>query len=428
MFITKEDPRSAVKGSLDPLGMQLIWSNLGRHLIANLTTQSNSARGFTILVLGRYIAQRLIEDRKINEDKVVDVFLCFEQISAYVRHLRFGVGGDIRGIDRVRKNSQETPHRIPIGNDAQARILSNQRAGGLWGLFSVPARVSGLIEPGDDTANTPEVNTFIEEHYWPLLEGSFGKLSQLICSGGTLANPRSNPVVEALSVVLNEAFTPEEKRFYRQYLCEGIHVSPDPVKQQKPLAQLMLDTVPLNDPLGRENFLVLQYGARDRNPMLHTRLDQIIRCESVLAVAARTFEHILNRDGFRPSEVAQELTAKWGSSIPNIDSANNADLINEINATYPDGYISRLFNQCQVAFQNGSYEDVINVLIEWNKEIQAARKGVPWVQIAQNGCIRARIRIRERSLESADDLHTIWRHNFFLSSLQNILFQLKLQQ
>jgi hypothetical protein len=49
-FLTDLDSRAAVKGSRDPLGIQPIWTRLGRHVVGNLTTVSNSVRDFTTLL------------------------------------------------------------------------------------------------------------------------------------------------------------------------------------------------------------------------------------------------------------------------------------------------------------------------------------------------------------------------------------------
>jgi len=102
MFFTQEDPNAKIKGSRDPLGAQPIWTAFGRHVVTNLTTQTNSGRGFTILLLGRHLAEQAIEGGKIGRELALDAFLRFEQIGAYVRHVAHDVAGDIgalRGSD-----------------------------------------------------------------------------------------------------------------------------------------------------------------------------------------------------------------------------------------------------------------------------------------------------------------------------------------
>lgn len=58
-FLTDLDARAAVKGSRDPLGIQQIWTKLGRQVIGNLTTVSSSLRDFTVLIIGLYLAEQL---------------------------------------------------------------------------------------------------------------------------------------------------------------------------------------------------------------------------------------------------------------------------------------------------------------------------------------------------------------------------------
>ena len=60
-FLTQLDPREQIKGSRDPLGVQSIWTRLGRHVIANLTTVSTSVVDFTVLLLGHYFVERVAE-------------------------------------------------------------------------------------------------------------------------------------------------------------------------------------------------------------------------------------------------------------------------------------------------------------------------------------------------------------------------------
>lgn len=81
-FLTKLDPRGAVKGSRDPLGVQAIWTRFGRHVVGNLTTVSTSVRDFTTLLLGYHFAEVLASDSPGSE---LATFLKWEQLAAYAR-------------------------------------------------------------------------------------------------------------------------------------------------------------------------------------------------------------------------------------------------------------------------------------------------------------------------------------------------------
>src|SRR5688500_7701403 len=93
MFLTLEDERARIKGSRDPLGTQLIWTEVGRQMVTNLTTVTTSLRGFTTLLLARYYAEKLIEEGKAKEEDALPLFLRFEQIAAYAREVVHAAGG-----------------------------------------------------------------------------------------------------------------------------------------------------------------------------------------------------------------------------------------------------------------------------------------------------------------------------------------------
>ena len=291
MFFTLEDPNAKIKGSRDPLGAQPIWTAFGRHVVTNLTTQTNSTRGFTILLLGRYLAEQAIEDGRIGRELALDAFLRFEQIGAYVRHAAHGVGGEIRGIERVRSRLREHRGLVPIAADPDGYILGDQRVNGLWGLFSVSARVSGLI-PDGPVGLTPEANEFVELQYLPALQPAMGRLSRLVARGGKLDTRAPDGVFGALSRVLSESFTGEEQHFYGQYLRDGLHVRNAPPGRQQRFREL-LDHVDLATPSGRSGVVRLYELARPVDRDLAYRLDRIVRTEAVLAPAMTLFDFML---------------------------------------------------------------------------------------------------------------------------------------
>ena len=184
-FLTLEDPNAKIKGSRDPLGVQPIWAVFGRHVVTNLTTQSSSVRGFTTLLLGRYFAAELVDKGMASREDALDVFLRMEQLSAYVRHVAHGVEGEIRGIERVRKTVEETRGRVPIHADRRGSILSDQKVYGLWGLYSVSARTSGLIPEGALDV-TEDTRAFLKRNYIDRLDGAAWPLLRLLARGGTL--------------------------------------------------------------------------------------------------------------------------------------------------------------------------------------------------------------------------------------------------
>src|SRR5688572_19662809 len=130
-FLTELDDRAAVRGSRDPLGIVPLWSHFGRHVVGNLTTVTDSVRGFTTTLLGYYFA-REIHEREVNRaESTLALFLKFEQLAGYCRY-HAKKDGKFRGIDRVKRTVGQTVVRLSAR--AEDQILSNQKVYGLWGL------------------------------------------------------------------------------------------------------------------------------------------------------------------------------------------------------------------------------------------------------------------------------------------------------
>ena len=82
---TELDSRARIRGSRDPLGLQPVWTALGRRVVSNLTTVSSSLRNFTTLLLSRYFADRALEEGVISRESYLAAFLKVEQLCAYSR-------------------------------------------------------------------------------------------------------------------------------------------------------------------------------------------------------------------------------------------------------------------------------------------------------------------------------------------------------
>ena len=234
MFLTMEDPNARIHGSRDPLGVQPVWASFGRQVVTNLTTVTNSIRGFTILLLGRMLTEKMIDKGTAGEQDALSIFLRTEQIGSYSRYLAHGVDDDIRGIERVKRFVEEHGSSVPIQDDISGMILSDQKVYGLWGLYSVSARTSGMIADGP-VGLTEFTREFTDKHYWPVLQGVESKLFKLLKNGGSLKTHNNNPIFSTVSKLLPQTFTSEEVWFYSQTLRDALHVKNIPSAKRQPL-------------------------------------------------------------------------------------------------------------------------------------------------------------------------------------------------
>lgn len=135
-FFTLLDDSLRPRGSRDPLGIELLWSRVGRKLVGNLTTVTAHLDNFILTLVGFHLC---VNEKSGQTDWVS--FERFEQLTARARVVR-GLSGVI-GVRRIRQ-SEGFP--VPLGSGSQARILDDQRQAGLWGLYSTALAASGLSD------------------------------------------------------------------------------------------------------------------------------------------------------------------------------------------------------------------------------------------------------------------------------------------
>ncbi len=425
-FLTDLDSRAAVKGSRDPLGLQSIWVRLGRHVVGNLTTVSSSVRDFTTLLLGYHFAEVLVEDLGPGSD--LATFLKWEQFAAYARA---AVNHDFafRGTERVRKNLAEGP-RVTLSADRAHQILASQKIYGLWGLYTVPGRSSGLLD-GDPPRLTPPAREIVDGLYLPILEKGAGKDARRIRDA--LRRPESRidvdgadrPVIEAIGRVLQRRLQAKEREFYRFHLLHGGPQDPTEGRQRQ-FAELLEGTLAQEDfAWSPARVFALAKEARTRGQDWHALADRLARIrtsESVLGPASVLINHLLGLDGKQVTVVAKRLKEAWGPGLRTVDPESFAHLRGEIGADNPatgDRWL-----HIAEALGKGEYTHLLDLLVEQNKSVMAARGGAPWIEIRQ-GVLHVRFQEQQGELPKREDIAALWRSPYFLDSLRVVAATLK---
>jgi hypothetical protein len=429
-FLTDIDPQAAIKGSRDPLGIQPIWTRLGRHVVGNLTTVSSSVRDFTTTILGYYFAERVANEEDGDSD--LAVFLRWEQLAAYARG---GINNDweFRGTERAKKNFNEGG-KLRLGTDSAALILSDQKTYGLWGLYSVASRSSSLLA-GDPTRVTPVVRKFIEDEYLFTLSGKESRnasgIVRLLARKSSELRPfdRDRPLFQAVGRVLQRKLSSREREFYRGHLAEG---GPDDRTGggQRVLVEALKTTFDIEDwsiePAAIRH-LAKQCRAEDgRGVEVADFLERIRVAELLLAPAARLFMLLLGCDAQLPREVSVAVRKQWGpkvtSIVPNaIEGIRSefADAQNE--ATSSDRWVGLAH-----ALAFGDYDVALSLLIEQNRAVMVSRGGAaPWVEIRDG---KLHVRFLEESgtqLPTKSELPSLGINSYFIDSLRGIAMQVE---
>ncbi len=429
-FLTDIDPQVAVKGSRDPLGVQTIWARLGRHVVGNLTTVSTSVRDFTTLILGYYFAERVANESPSDGD--LGVFLRWEQLAAYARG---GVNGDwnFRGFRRANKN-WNSDERLRLGADSVSQILSNQKTYGLWGLYTVPARSSGLVE-GEPSRLTVAARNLVENVYLPLWTKEGYKNADAVVA--RLARPRTDldarkgdrAFLAATGRVLAKRLSAAERKFYDTHLLLGgpqdRTTGGQPVLARAMESTFGDDAWMLSPP--RVRHLAKQCrAAGEVGQVVADRLERIRTAELLLAPAAVLFGLLLASEGQTLPEVAGVVKRQWGASVRTIDVDETAKLEGELVDASGDTETGRRWVKVSRCLAAGEYETALSLLMEQNAFVMKVRAGAgPWVDLS-NRMLRVRLRDDEvDGLPEKGELPTLWRHSYFIDSLRTVAVALR---
>jgi hypothetical protein len=424
VFFTDLDSRAAIKGSRDPLGLVPVWSRFGRTVVGNLTTVSNSVRGFQTLLLGYYFAEQVRDREQDPHREALDDFLKFEQLAAYARYHVHG-SRDFRGTERVVRRVEKAK-RVRIGGEIEHQILSDQRTYGLWGLFTSPARVSGLIT--EKRTLTASARDFVESQYIrrlttagfrdgrPIVDLMRRQFADIQLEG---AHER---LVSALADLFASKLTATERAFYSQHLVDGGEET-ETRGQQPRLAGILSELPSQEFDLTMLREVIRRASRQSEGKVLASLLGDIDTLESVLVPMESAFLFILTRDRQRPADVAAEIRKEWGRSLRHVDADAVALLRARIAEAFPEDRAASRFVDVAQALGSGDYDAVVRLLLEHNVYVMDARKGSkPWVRI-EKGKLDVRYRDESGALRSRDELPHAWRNTYFINSLHSVTHQ-----
>ena len=431
-FLTDLDSRAAIKGSRDPLAIQPIWTRFGRHIVGNLTTVSTSLRDFTTHLLGFYFVERVRElgNESGQGDSDVNVFLRWEQLAAYCRG---HVNGDwaFRGTERTRRNLSEGT-RVTLSAERTYQILSNQKIYGLWGLYSVPAAASGLVDT-EPARLTPPAAEFVETVLLPMLTEGAGRdgraIVELLRNGKCQVDleGREKKLAVAVARALQHDLTPPERLFYRDYLLFGGPADSTAGRQRQFVALLEQRANDEDFQFHPPMVLALAKEARHQfgdDAELASRLERVAHCETVMAPAADLFGYLLAQDGRKLDSLVGTLREQWGKRLDGLNLESIRSLRAGFASAAGDDAAARWIGFAEF-LDAGEYGEALRTLLDHNKSVMAYRTGAgPWAEL-EDGRLKIRLRDELGYLPSRRELRTLWRHPYFLNSVRIIATSLR---
>jgi hypothetical protein len=415
-FLTKLDPNAQIKGSRDPLGLQGIWTGLGRRIVSNLTTVSTSVSDFAATMMGYAFVEQLE-----NDNSAVEIFLRWEQWAAYSR-VHCHSGSFVRGVERVRARLNENSS-VVISAARQHQILSNQKTYGLWGLYSMPSRECGLIEPRTPRL-TDDARAFVEREYWPRLQSVAGLRAKKLAEALSRTTYKidldgaQKQLVSAIADLLatppHRQFTSGERDFYTEHLLYRT------TQQQRAVETMPNELARGGTALTPALLQSWSRRAERKDANLAMRLNDVLVAESVLAPIACLFSRLLGCDGRLLRDIVADLNKEWGQAFSKLD----LDTFDELRGTIREAAGKRQDSDIKWlavahAMQQADYKALIRLLCEINASVMDHRGGARWISI-EDGRVKVHAFEAPRPLPSAKDLANLWEHSYFLDSLATV--------
>jgi hypothetical protein len=427
-FLTDLDPRAAVKGSRDPLGIQAIWTRFGRHVIGNLSNASSSVRDFTILILGYHFATQVADTAGPGTE--LATFLKWEQLASYARaHVNEDWG--FRGTERVRRNLDESV--VTLSAETTHQILSSQKAYGIWGLYSVPGRASGLLG-GQPARLTPSARELVECTYLEAIAHTgltdAKRLVELLSRDQVKLDLRRSADQGILKVVASLVKTDvgaAERSFYREHLLFG-GPNDSTEGRQRQLAELIEPKLAGGAfPWNPTTVIAFAKDAERRGEhwqSLGFHLRRIEAAERILAPASELFTYLLGCDGVTIAEITKRMRQEesWGRAVTTISQSAFADLKAEFGNR--DDQAGRRWIEIADSMSAGEYGPLITLLVEQNKCVMHSRGGAAWIE-EEKGTLKVRVSEERGHLPRREDLPDLWRFPYFLNSLCSVAAPLK---
>lgn len=433
-IFTLLDRRAEITGSRDPLGVQAVWTDLGRRIVGNLTTVSVSVVDFMTLLLGHWVVEQLRADED-EPRKDLYRFLRWEQLAAYTR---VGINDEagVRGIERVRQRL-DAGVPLALSEAGEHQILGNQPTYGLWGIYTGPTRDSGLLvrrEGATGDRLTSVGRSFVVEHLLPRLSKLMPRVLALVegrrGKGSPLDFEKEKPWLQKLASVLDARELSDGARaFLHNHLLEGCAQQSSACRELQRDAVASMPESLLGQRLhvsGVERW-VLQ--ADKQSAELGEHLAVIVAAERLMAPATRVYSWLQHQADQRIGTIAEELRKHWGAARAKVNSPRlREQVLPVIERVRGSARVADQWQRWAEAFDDGDFATGLRALCEINRDLMSQRNGMdctPWIEFRDDDRLKIHYREQAVNLGDARDLRELWVNSYFLDSLVRLKGELR---
>lgn len=391
------DDRSRPKGSRDPLGIEAIWSYMGRKVVGNLTTVTSNLDNFMVALLCCHHAN-ICSDQP---DQIQTNYLCAEQLAAY---LRLAAGNEsFLGITRAKANFKNG--YLLLGKNEAAQILSNQLSYGLWGLYSTAMQVAGLIS-GSDRRLTAQGSRLVTEMITCMGDAEWQSFHEL-----AVAEQISLEHVQALAPAFNGLLgNTEVRRGVVSALLQWQGARPLQLELYGWTAKYLSG---FSGEINVPAFCRWVLGQSGISNDLRATVQQIQSLEPLLVLAATLMEWLQGQKGCNRAALLDVLQ-------PRLEGLVLGDVWHAVARLPHRSFLINLYR----AGNAHDADALISCVLEQNKQVMQQRGGAAWLEW-QGDALRVRVANDRASIPDslARHCHGRWWNSYFISSFLQIVRQ-----
>ncbi|WP_442809183.1 hypothetical protein [Trinickia soli] len=403
-FFTDLDESRRPKGSRDPLGLEPIWSQVGRRLVGNLTTVTRSLDNFIVTLVGFAVAANAHSPSHAIEAGSAEFYLRFERFEQLAAWARFaGKQPDVIGTRIIaERNQARNGGTVEVGPGPAARILGDQRRSGLWGLYSSALMGTGLVDT--KRALTPEGRRLVE----PFLQCY--RSSKLETFRNHMEDRRRTIQVLPEEIDLHAVLHGSGRLALAERLLR------DGGGQMQQAIYRFAHTEVFAGVKGPQDlFAALAAYKGSPDPALPAYAQTVIELERMLVVVAGAFDFLLGPQPRLLDDVAALFISKgWGdskvwSSLSSIEP--------QFRAKFTDVWRQRVDKLCEAVghLTGGGIPEFIRGLLAFHADVMKDRGGPAWVSLDAHGSIRG-IMGEMRALPRPQELLPSWNNDYFVGA------------
>lgn len=444
-IFTEYDDSIHGDGNIDPLGMLVIWSGLGREIFSSrISSIANDLRSYTVNLLHHAVIKSLIEDSTVNLSKKISssyhdkndlefkqscilmleniyIFSMIKNSLADKNVALQGVLGSSNGR-KIWENQSQDP-KLSFGVKVkESQVLVRQLLLGVNGRYKSPMMFLGFFDSNYHYSQ--------EGHAWEYASEFIDKNSQLCKLKNNLKDLLVKNILAMDSQRLTIQFSdiPDEiKDSYGINFSTSKHIGSyatdfwlkiTKLDQNAPGA--LRELILTNDDLEYSEII----GKAINKPGLaleeKIKLENIFSIEPLLSEISQLFTHLLDKKNHTVQEVEETWHIQWNRKVSTLNqyaSEIRQRQLTEINISATAKY--RLEKLLLIAEQT-SLKNQIESLIHYHSEIMQQRGNTAWLRFS-NDQIKIFVRPRPLSNKISDSTKKHWVHHYYLQEFKTML-------